>query len=153
MSDEKISQMPSAGVLLNSDMMPVVRPGSPNLNLQTTMSGLQAFIGPVATKTANYTILTSDTQTMFDNSGAASPVTLSLPSAAPGLRYSFVVASLQGLTVSAYGSDRIFMGGVGSGLGGSIQSSVPYSSLSLIVPNGSPGIWTCQAVTGAWSFQ
>lgn len=45
MSDEKISQMASAGALMGSDLLPLVRLGSPNLNLATTPNAIAAFSG------------------------------------------------------------------------------------------------------------
>jgi hypothetical protein len=42
LSDEKISDMPDAGALVSTDMLPLVRLGSPNLNLSTTQARLAA---------------------------------------------------------------------------------------------------------------
>jgi hypothetical protein len=105
---------------------------------------------PVVTKTENYAILATDNQTTFDNGGASGPVVLSLPPAAPGLRYSFVVASPQMLVVLAADGDVISIGTGESSTGGNAQSDVPFSFLSLIVPNGASGQWVASGSFGAW---
>ena len=56
----------------------------------------------LTTKTANYTVLTSDNNTLFDNRGAAGAVTFTLPTTPYlGLRYGFYVVADQSVTVTA----------------------------------------------------
>lgn len=44
----------------------------------------------VSNKTASYTILTTDTRTVFTNAGSTSTVTLTLPTPSVGLQYTFI---------------------------------------------------------------
>ena len=105
---------------------------------------------PVATKTTNYSILTTDNQTIFDNAGASGSVIYSLPAASPGLRYTFIVLTARILEVLAGGSDQIAIFAENSATGGNAQSNVPWSSITLIAPHGTPHLWVTQSMVGSW---
>lgn len=51
-------------------------------------------------KTANYTVAATDSATVFTNEGAAGAVTFTLPTAAEGLFYEFLVVADQTVTIS-----------------------------------------------------
>ena len=133
-----------------------------NLEIQTPDGTIVPFViddvipasgsFPVVTKTADYLILPSDDQTTFDNAAAPGPVVLSLPPAMLGLRYSFIVLSPQVIKILAGSFDQITIGTQSSGVGGSAQSNLPYSFLSLIVPRGMPNLWVAQSLAGSWGF-
>ena len=147
--------MPPAGALLATDEVPIVRLGTPNVNLRTNIGAItNTSIAPaVITKTVDYNVLPSDNQATFDNGGAPGTVVFALPSAVPGLRYSFVVVTPQMVAVMAGGGDSIAIGTGQGAAGGSVQSSDPYSFISLIVPNGSPGQWVASGgLTGTWNL-
>ena len=59
------------------------------------------------TKTSNYTILASENGAIFDNSGAAGTVEFTLPSASPGLHYSFDTTAAQKIIIRANTDDYI----------------------------------------------
>lgn len=111
--------------------------------------------GEIATvnKTANYSISVNDNGIHFNNFGALSPVILTLPEAAPGLNYGFLVSSAPaggGITVVATSGDTIAIGADVSAAGGSAQCDTLDGYLVLVchqvanwVAVGSPtGIWT-----------
>ena len=62
--------------------------------------------GPVA-KTANYTIGAGQTGTMFSNKGATASVTLTLPTAKAGMRFTFIKVAAQDLLIKAAGGAKI----------------------------------------------
>jgi hypothetical protein len=110
------------------------------------------FAPPVITKTADYVVRASDNQTTFDNGGATGLVVFSLPPAAAGLRYSFIVVSTQIIEVLADSGDSIAIGANIGSVGGSAQSDVPYSLLSLIVPSGGANQWVAGGALGSWTL-
>ena len=58
------------------------------------------------TKTADYTAVTADSGTLFDNTGATGAVTITLPAIAVGLSMGIVVLADQSMTIaSAAGND------------------------------------------------
>lgn len=63
-------------------------------------------------KTANYTVLASESNAVFTNAGATGSVNFTLPSAAVGLRYLFYVAAAQSLQIAAAGTEEIVREGI-----------------------------------------
>lgn len=61
----------------------------------------------VIAKTANYTVLASDHDTIFTNQGAVGAVNFTLPTIARGLRFRFVCEADQDLTVTAATADTL----------------------------------------------
>lgn len=57
--------------------------------------------GAQVSKTANYTILSTDNGTLFDNTGAAGAVTFTLPAIANGYNFGFVAIANQNLLVTS----------------------------------------------------
>lgn len=103
-----------------------------------------------ASKTANYSVLASDTGTQFDNIGAAGEVDFTLPTAAVGLKYGFTVKAAQVLKVIAGSSTIIAIGASISASAGNIQANTAYSSVQLeaisttewVATSGASGSWT-----------
>jgi hypothetical protein len=83
-----------------------------------------------ASKTANYTVLTTDSGTSFDNIGATGAVIFSLPGAAAGLTYTFSNYAGQTLEVLGHGTDQIAVGGSNSA-SENITSSAAYASITI----------------------
>lgn len=108
--------------------------------------------GAVVSKTSNYAIQPSDTETTFDNAGASGLVIFSLPPIVAGFRFSFIVASSFVLEILATGADRIALGTQVSGFAGVIQSNFLFSSISLIAPSGPSHLWVAQSNTGGWNL-
>lgn len=61
----------------------------------------------VIAKTADYTVTTTDNNTIFTNKGAAGAVNFTLPTIAKGLRYRFFVEADQNVTVTAATADTL----------------------------------------------
>jgi hypothetical protein len=101
------------------------------------------------TKTANYTITSADSATHFNNIGASGDIVFSLPAAATGLYYAFVVYASHYIRFNANGSDIIALGTDTSSAGGYVRSNAPYSFLQ-IEAHGT-GIWVASAIAGTWS--
>lgn len=71
---------------------------------------LRAFGSKILAKTADYTVLDSDCNTIFTNKGDADAINFTLPSAEKlGLRYGFYVAADQSLTVTAGTADTMIV--------------------------------------------
>jgi len=61
----------------------------------------------VSHKTANYTVLDSESGTTFTNLGASGTITFTLPAAVVGLHYIFMVRATQQLRVDPNGSETL----------------------------------------------
>ena len=66
-----------------------------------------AFKVRTAAKTADYTVLTSESGTFFTNYGATALITFTLPTMADGLNYWFYSVSATGLTIASANADEI----------------------------------------------
>lgn len=100
-------------------------------------------------KTGNYTVLSTDTETHFDNTGAAGTVNFTLPTAVAGYQYTFYVSAAQTLTVTAVGSDTIRNAGTVSAAAGNITSNTIGSTLRLYAPAALK--WIITTITGTWT--
>lgn len=100
-------------------------------------------------KTANYNILSADSGTQFDNIGASGEVDFTLPTAAAGLKYGFIVKAAQVLKIIAGASTIIAIGTSISASAGNIQANTAYSAVQ--VEAISTTEWVATAVTGSWT--
>lgn len=105
----------------------------------------------VLSKTANYSLLATDSWSVFDNAGASGSVIFTLPTAAAGLNFGFTVVAAHTLEVLAPASSFIAIGGSNSAAAGNIQSSTPYSHVHLYVPTGSTTQWVARSLMGTWT--
>lgn len=101
------------------------------------------------TKTSNYTILTGDNGTDFDNSGASGDIVLTLPAATAGLVYAGVVVASHYLRFTLDGTDTIAIGGNNGAAGGYIRSNTPFSYIKFACHEN--GQWITHNLIGAWS--
>jgi hypothetical protein len=101
-------------------------------------------------KTASDNILSTQSDTVFYNSGIVKP-TLTLPSGSDGegLSYLFYVTSATGLRISALAGDTIALGADTSAIAGYIESTTVGSSVRLI--NIAANQWIAIYYTGSWS--
>jgi len=114
-----------------------------------TLSGtLNRYKRLISNKTGNYTILDTDSGTMFTNASAAGTVTLTLPTAAAGLTYVFVVKESQTLDIVRAGSDVIYDNNAGSNTHVSSNAVGRVIRLTAI----SAGIWVTESIVGTWSY-
>jgi len=102
-----------------------------------------------ATKTSNYSILSGDNGTRYNNIGAGGTVILSLPAAAAGLQFAGAVFAAQYLRFTADGSDVIKYGGTDSAGGGYIRSNQSGAFLQLEAHG--TGAWIVSSDSGSWS--
>lgn len=125
--------------------------------LSTDGSNFFAVIGKIAapssvltmmTKTANYTLSTSDSGKHIDNIGAGGAVVLQLPPAARGLFYTASVFAAQYLGFQTDGTDQVSYQGNNSATGGFVRSNDQLSTLT-IKAHGS-GQWVSMNSDGAW---
>lgn len=151
--DEMISSMPSAGPLDGSEIVPVVRLGSPNLNLSTTTGALSGRSTSLRTVSLaeDYVVLPSDSGTYFDNGGAVTPISALLPTPEPGLNYCFTVVLGSVLQAAVMAGSSIAYGTSVSLVG--INSNLPFSSVLVYVPSGAPYRWVAVSTTGGWNVE
>lgn len=106
------------------------------------------------TKTANYTVLTGDAGTDFDNVGAAGVVVLTLPTAGAGVGpFCATVDAAQTLEFLAPAGAKIFSAAsppVNGAAAGNVQSNSPGSRVCLISHKALQ--WYPMSVTGSWIF-
>jgi hypothetical protein len=106
---------------------------------------------PVTAKTANYTVLTSDRATVFTNLGASGEIDFTLPAAAAGLTYTFVVEAAQTLKVIAPASTTIQIADSVTSAAGSISSSIIGTAVTLVCTNTTNKTWVATAWDGTWA--
>jgi len=113
----------------------------------TTIAGQKAL---EVTKTSNYSVLTGDSNTYFDNTGAAGEVDFTLPAYAAGLRYCFTVTAAQTLKVIAPASTKIAIGTTNSAAAGNITAGAVYSTACIFATSVS-NQWAADRTTGTWT--
>lgn len=72
-----------------------------------TLAGGMIYIPPIVAKTAAYTVLATESGTIFTTRGATAAITFTLPAVtnlAPGTSYTFISVSAYGLAVASNGS-------------------------------------------------
>lgn len=102
-----------------------------------------------STKTANYTVQTTDNMIHFNNIGAGGSVTFTLPAAVAGLCYGFLVDAAHAVVVQTAGTDIIAIGGIVGGASGNVQCSTPYAFILIECHNS--GKWIASSVVGSWT--
>lgn len=108
----------------------------------------------VTAKTTNYTVLNSDLNTLFTNTGAAGVVTFSLPTTAVvGTRIGFAVTAAQTVNITAPSNgiltNNAALSAVGTTLSWSGTSSL-YSSVELTALT--TATWLITQRVGAWTL-
>jgi hypothetical protein len=123
-----------------------------------TLTGTTTFTGPIIgdqkTVTADAdgrVIAVSESGSVFTNEGAAGLDTFTLPAAAAGLYFTFVVQDADGIKIQAVGNDTIRLGDPVevSGAAGFAQSTAIGSTLTLVAINAVE--WVAVALNGSWS--
>lgn len=117
-------------------------------------SGAGATIGLAAgvwivPKTANYTVVVSDSGKHFNNVGAAGSVTFTLPTGAAGMQYTFEVDATQTITIQAGGSDTIRNGTVVSAAGGTMTANANGCIVHLVCTKANT--WKVKSIIGTWT--
>lgn len=103
-------------------------------------------------KTANYTILASESGKTFTTIGAAGEVDLTLPTAAVGLKFSFNVGVAQQLKIlPGNAADKIAL--PSTGVPGTANHGITCSTLgpTVVLECTSAGVWSVMGFTGTWT--
>jgi hypothetical protein len=126
-----------------------------NYAIRSDSTAQSLIRGPLAagvltvSKTANYTIVALDNGTHFDNIGAAANITLTLPTAANGLTFSFAVHAAHSIIVDAAGTDIIALGTLLTSAGGTVTGATPYSYVEIECH--AAGVWIATSQLGGWA--
>lgn len=96
-------------------------------------------------------LVASDSGNTYTNEGATEENYSVLPTAAAGLRFTFIVQDSDGMRITASSGDTIRVGATVSISGGYIESLDIGSSISLIAINATE--WMATAVMGTWDVE
>jgi hypothetical protein len=110
----------------------------------------ELYTVPVVAVTATATPGATNSGTVYCNEGDADGATITLPTAAAGLRFRFYVDVAQVLTVTAAAGDTIRIASSVTAAAGSITSAVVGSSVTLVAINATE--WIALSSVGSWSF-
>lgn len=102
----------------------------------------------VANTTDPLALTHSDSFTCYTNEGGTANINFTLPAAAAGLQYTFIVQDADGLQVDAVGNDTIRIATAVSGAAGNIASTTIGSTVTLLAINGVE--WISIATNGTW---
>lgn len=100
--------------------------------------------------TGNDTLTEAESGKTCTNEGAAGAVTLTLPAAAAGLKFTFIVVANQTLTIQLPGTDVAQVNATGSSAGGTVFAATKGRSISFECVSASGG-WYCTSQIGTWS--
>lgn len=122
-------------------------------NLTTNTAALVALaagLGSVIVDADNRTVSTAESGAIFSNEGAVALDVFTLPAAAAGLRYTFIVQDADGIKVLAVGDDTIRIAGSVSGAAGFAQSTTIGSVLTIVAINATE--WMAISSSGTWAL-
>ena len=136
---------------------PITIPAGGGFNAIYKKSNTTWYVEPVAgilindrsSKTANYSILSGEFGTQFDNVGASGAVVFTLPAAYVGAKFGFCCAVAQLLTVLAPASTSIAIGATNSAAAGNVASSTPFSYVEIEKITATQ--WVAKSSTGTWT--
>lgn len=103
----------------------------------------------VVVKTTDYTVLVTDSDTVFTNEGATAGVNFTLPTAVSDYTYTFIVQDADGITVTANTGDTIRLAGSVSAAAGNISSTTIGSAVILVCINTTE--WVAISIVGTWT--
>lgn len=104
-------------------------------------------------KTANYTVLATESGTGFTTTGASGTVVFALPAATVGLNYYFVVGAAQELRIDPNGTETISLpsSGVPGAAGKYLTADAIGESVRLVCWK--TGTWAVFGYTGTWAAE
>jgi hypothetical protein len=114
----------------------------------TTVAALR--VAPVSAVTTTAAPTAAATDTVYTNQGDDDGAAVTLPAAAPGLRFSFIVQAAQTLTVTAGAGDTIRIAATATAAGGSVTCATVGCALTLVAIDATE--WVALAVVGTWTF-
>jgi hypothetical protein len=141
----------AASKLVASDITTVgtLTAGSINWAGNIATSGTLLHKALTVSKTGAYPVVAGDAGTHFDNIGAAGSVTFTLPAAAPGLNYCFLVSAAQTVVVAAASGEKVAIGLTNSAASGNITATAAFSQACIEAHAASQ--WVARSVTGTWT--
>lgn len=131
---------------------PTADPGTSSTQIATTeyVDAAVALAGVrMQSKTANYNVTADDSGVHFDNIGASGEVDFTLPAAAVGLYFAFLVDAAQTVKVIAQSGEKIALADVNSATAGNVQCATPFSMIAIECHK--TGQWVVSAATGSWT--
>lgn len=110
-------------------------------------------VDAVAVKTADYTVLASESGKVFSTVGASGAVTFGMPAATVGLKYRFHVGAAQELRVDPNGTETVSLPstGVAGAAGKYLTANAAGETVDLECV--SAGTWACFGFTGTWTAE
>jgi predicted RecA/RadA family phage recombinase len=109
--------------------------------------------GAVLTKTADYTVLASQSGATLTNTGAAGTITFALPAALPGMRFNARVSVAQQLRLDPNGTETISLPstGVPGAAGKYLVADAIGETVALVCLVA--GTWSVMGYTGTWTAE
>ena len=105
----------------------------------------------VINKTDNYTILSSQSRSVFTNQFSRKQgLQLTLPTATTGLSYQFVIHSISGMSIVPASTNKIFIADNNTTANGFIYSSGLGATMNLVALN--TGEWFAHSFIGGWGI-
>ena len=105
----------------------------------------------VINKTDNYTILSSQSRSIFTNQFSRKQgLQLTLPTATTGLNYQFVIHSISGMSIVPANTNKIFVADNNTTANGFIYSSGLGATMNLVAINS--GEWFAHSFIGGWGI-
>jgi hypothetical protein len=144
-----IARINGNGLMAETDGAPNIGAKGATRFLNGFFSSFVTFTQQILTKTADYTVLASETGAVYTNSGAAGQVIFTLPTWAAGLFYMFDVETAQNLRVVASGTDTIRIAGSVSAAGGRIDNATVGGVVTLVATLS--GKWVATSQEGTWT--
>jgi hypothetical protein len=124
------------------------------IEVQPVLSGIMSSDTPlVVTKTADYTVLTTDSGRTFETTAAAGPVTFSLPAAVAGLKYRFLVGAAQELRIDPDGTETISLPSTGVAGAAGKYLTANAAGETVDVQCAVDGTWAVFGFTGTWTAE
>lgn len=108
---------------------------------------------PVLVKTADYTLLASDSGKVFTNTGAAGAVTLSAPAAKKGMKFTLMVNAAQAFRFDANGTETVALPSTGAqGAAGKYMEADAVGEWAewICIEDGK---WAILGYAGTWTAQ
>lgn len=114
------------------------------------VAGNVAWYSTLSAKTADYTVTATDAQAkVFHNTGAAGTVIFTLPTAAAGLRVTFIVTAAQILRIFTGTTDTIRVAASAStATTGYVQASTIGNAITLVCIGTQ---WVAESYVGTWT--
>ncbi len=110
-------------------------------------------LGAVITKTADHTVLATQSGSILTNTGASGAITFSLPAAVPGMRFTARVSVAQQLRLDPNGTETISLpsNGVPGAAGKYLVADAIGETVDLVCVVA--GSWSVVGYTGTWTAE